>query len=108
MLRVVDFIRLYRNDSLPLGKVIVILRHDVDFSSSLAYKMADLEVKHGIRSIYYIRTRGPYSILEKRFHDWLKNLSDLGFEIGLHYETLYYSNYNFTEAERLLELILTF
>ena len=52
------------------------------------------------------RTRGPYNILERRFHNWLKNLSDLGFEVGLHYETLYYSNYNFTEAERLLELDL--
>jgi len=63
-------------------------------------------VKHGIRSTYYIRTRGPYNILERRFHNWLKNLSDSGFEVGLHYETLYYSNYNFTEAERLLELDL--
>ena len=44
--------------------------------------------------------------MERRFHNWLKNLSDSGFEIGLHYETLYYSNYNFTEAERLLELDL--
>ena len=103
VLRVVDFIRLYRNDSLPLDKVIVILRHDVDFSPSLAYRMADLEMKYGIRSTYYIRTRGPYNILGRGFHDWLKNLSDLGFEVGLHYETLYYSNYNFTEAERLLE-----
>jgi len=106
VLQVVDFIRLYQNDSLPLDKVIVILRHDVDLSPSLAYKMADLEVKHGIRSTYYIRTRGPYNILERRFHNWLKNLSDSGFEVGLHYETLYYSNYNFTEAERLLELDL--
>jgi len=103
VLRVVDFIRLYRNNSLPQDKVIVILRHDVDFSPLLAYKMADLEMKHGIRSTYYVRTRGPYNTLEKRFHSWLKKLSSSGFEIGLHYETLYYSNYNFTEAEMLLE-----
>ena len=108
VLRVVDFIRLYRNNSLPLDKVIVILRHDVDFSPTPAYKMSALELSHGIRSTYYIRTRGPYNILEKRFYRWMKNISNAGFEIGLHYETLYYSDYNFTEAEKLLEFDLDF
>ena len=107
VLRVVDFIKLYRNNSLPLNKVIIILRHDVDFSPHVAYKMYELELKYGIRSTYYIRTRGPYNILEKRFTNWLKEISKAGFEVGLHYETLYYTDYDFNEAERLFEIDLT-
>ncbi len=101
VLRVVDFIRMYKTGSLPLNKVVVILRHDVDFTPSLAYKMSEMEVSTPIRSTYYVRTRGPYNPLAKDFTGWLRRISEEGFEVGYHYETLYYTNYSFEEARKL-------
>ncbi len=99
VLRVVDFIEMGRNRALPRDKVVVILRHDVDFYPHKAYNMSREEFEAGIRSTYYIRVRGNYNILEKRFSEWLKWLNSNGFEVGLHYENLYYCDYNFTCAK---------
>jgi len=57
VLKVVDFIRLARKGMLPDDKVIVILRHDVDFSINSAKIMSKIEYEYGIRSTYYIRMR---------------------------------------------------
>ena len=102
VLKVVDFIRLARKGMLPDDKVIVILRHDVDFSINSAKTMSKIEYEYGIRSTYYIRTRGPYNILEKSNSEWLRWLYANNFEIGLHYETLFFADYNFSVAEDLL------
>jgi len=102
VLRVIDFIRLYRKGKLPLQhKVIVILRHDVDWNIKKAREMSNLEAAYNVTSTYYIRVRGPYNVLSKDVYSWLKWLNKNGFEVGLHYETLYFSGYNFTEAETL-------
>jgi len=101
VLRVIDFIRLARNGSLPRDKVIVILRHDVDVSPQKAFLMSRLEYNASIYSTYYIRIRGPYNIFEENFYEWLIWLHNNGFEIGLHYETLYLTNYNFSLAEKM-------
>ena len=64
--------------------------------------MSKIEYEYGIRSTYYIRTRGPYSILEKSNSEWLRWLYANNFEIGLHYKTLFFADYNFSAAEDLL------
>ncbi|WP_367343962.1 hypothetical protein [Methanomethylovorans sp.] len=62
---------------------IVILRHDVDKDPNLALKMAKIEYLYGIRSTYYFRyKRGVFD------SNIIKNISNMGHEIGYHYEVL--------------------
>ena len=104
--RVVDFIKDYRAGRLPREKVIVILRHDVDFIPSRAINMSREEHRLGVSSTYYVRVRGAYNILDPKISKWIVWLKRNGFEVGLHYEELYYCNYNFTCAKELFTIDL--
>lgn len=110
-MNVSGFIRLCEEGKIPNDKVTVILRHDVDSSTPMAKEISILEKKHNITSTYYIRTRGNYNPLNRELYDWINWLNDNGFEVGLHYEELYYTNYSFPEAVKLfsedLELLRT-
>jgi hypothetical protein len=62
---------------------IVVLRHDVDRSLHSAIRMAHLAADYGIRATYYVRmTRQVFRSSE------IKKLSQLGHEVGYHYEVL--------------------
>ena len=62
---------------------IVILRHDVDRKPFNALKMAHIETNLGIRSTYYFRAK------TNTFKPILiKQIAQLGHEIGYHYESL--------------------
>ena len=75
-----DYIRLKRTN---YPNKVVLLRHDVDRLPSLALKFAALEHAFGIRATYYFRTH-PASFNAPI----IKEISNLGHEIGYHYETL--------------------
>lgn len=60
----------------------VVLRHDVDRGLQSALRMAELEAEYGLRSSYYIRITKKVFIPVK-----LTRLSELGHEVGYHYET---------------------
>jgi len=75
---------------------VVILRHDVDKRPQNALTMAELEDSHGIKSTYYFRTTK-----EVYREDIIKKISNLGHEIGFHYETLVKSNGDFDKAIEL-------
>ncbi len=65
----------------------LLLRHDIDASIKAALKMARLERRLGIRSTYLVMFSNKlYNILEKDNLEALKDLSELGHEIGLHYD----------------------
>jgi hypothetical protein len=59
----------------------LLLRHDVDRSPLTAAKMAKVEEKLGLRSTFYFR----WSTFDRGV---ITSLSDRGFHVGLHYETL--------------------
>lgn len=65
----------------------VILRHDVDKMPQNALEMAKIENELGIRSTYYFRT--TKNVLKP---DIIRQISDIGHEIGYHYETLVKAN----------------
>jgi hypothetical protein len=75
----------------------IILRHDVDSRPGMALKMAELENRKDICSTYYFR-------FTKNIFDpgIIRRVSDLGHEIGYHYEVLSKAGGNFEEAIRLL------
>ena len=61
----------------------IILRHDVDRKPDRAQKMAHIEHDHGITSTYYFRT-----VKEVFQPGIIRDISNLGHEIGFHYEVL--------------------
>ncbi len=67
----------------PDHKRFIILRHDVDKLPENALAMAQLERSLNISSTYYFRT-----IPEVFNQNIIKKISDLGHEIGYHYEDL--------------------
>jgi hypothetical protein len=70
----------------------VMLRHDVDYSLGGALKMAKEEFNHGLRSTYFILLHSPYyNALSENNVSLIKQISSLGHEIGLHYDTTFIS-----------------
>lgn len=61
----------------------IMMRHDVDRRAQNALLMARCEAKHGIKSTYYFRiTRGSFQ------PQVIREIAELGHEIGYHYEDL--------------------
>jgi hypothetical protein len=71
----------------------IILRHDVDRDPINALKLAELESKYDFKSTYYFRCKNDS--YEKEI---IKTISELGHEIGYHYEVLSKSNGNIEKA----------
>lgn len=81
--------------SVPQGKY-VILRHDVDKMPENALEMAKIEYEKGIRSTYYFRfTKNVF------IPDLIREISELGHEIGFHYETLHKAKGDFPKAIKM-------
>ena len=69
----------------PKNKFIV-MRHDVDLSLKHALAMAEVEKSLGIKSTYFIRTKGPFNPFDNNNLEIMRKMSKLGHEIGYHYE----------------------
>jgi len=77
---------------------LVVLRHDVDRSLPCAIRMAQLEADYGIAATYYVRmTRKVFKPAE------IKIMSDLGHEIGYHYEVLARAKGDIVQAMAIFE-----
>jgi len=71
----------------------ILMRHDVDRKPQNALRMAKLEHEVGVKSTYYFRT------IPKTFKsDIIKEIAELGHEIGYHYENLAETNGNYELA----------
>jgi peptidoglycan/xylan/chitin deacetylase (PgdA/CDA1 family) len=76
-------------------KKIILLRHDVDISLDCALKLAKLEHEHGLKATYFILLHSEYyNALSESNQIKIKEISDLGHEIGLHYDTNFLSKNN--------------
>ncbi|MCD4704629.1 hypothetical protein K8R66_00975, partial [bacterium] len=62
---------------------LVIMRHDVDRKPNNALRMAKLENELGVKATYYFRT-----ITQTFKPEIIKEIAELGHEIGYHYENL--------------------
>lgn len=82
----------------------IIIRHDIDDEIDLAYalKMAKVEAELGMPSTYYFRT------CEKVFDKGkLREIAELGHEIGYHYEVLGDAEGDYNNAIKLFETELS-
>ncbi len=65
----------------------VILRHDIDYDISKALRFAEVEKEMGVASTFFVLvTSDFYNIFSKKNSDMLKNILELGHEIGLHFD----------------------
>jgi hypothetical protein len=70
-----------------LPRSLVLLRHDVDRKPENALRMAKLEAVLGVKATYYFRT-----IPQTLKPEIIKQIAELGHEIGYHYENLTTAN----------------
>jgi len=68
---------------------VLILRHDIDANPQRAARMAELEHELDVKSTYFVRVHAEtYNPFGFRAYPSIKKISQLGHEIGLHYENL--------------------
>ena len=65
----------------------VIWRHDIDFSMHRAARLARIEAEEGAVATYFVNPRCTfYNLLEPEIEMLVRKISDLGHEIGLHFD----------------------
>lgn len=76
------------------GDRVFLIRHDVDFDIKLAHQLAKIEQEEGVISTFFILTTcESYNVLCDRNRNLLREIVDMGHEIGLHFDpTLYGSD----------------
>jgi hypothetical protein len=77
----------------------LLLRHDIDSSPHYALQMAKLEHRLGVRSSYFVLMHSlHYNPAAPPHWDELREIIDMNFEVGLHYDTSFFE-------ERHLDLL---
>lgn len=83
----------------------IILRHDLEFSVEIALKMARIEADLGIKSTYFVQLHSEfYNILEKKNISQLKEIMNLGHQIGLHFDSHFWDICNENELNQYLQI----
>jgi glycosyltransferase involved in cell wall biosynthesis len=73
----------------------LILRHDIDISIKDALEMAKIEKSMNIKSTYFVLFSCKfYNLFEPENMAILREISEMGHEIGLHYHLTAYARYN--------------
>ena len=81
----------------------VILRHDIDYCVEQAVKLARVEQEMGVSSTYFVLLRTDfYNPASKRTLDMVRQIHDMGHEVGLHFDEVAYQG---CSAEELPALI---
>lgn len=81
----------------------ILWRHDVDFSMEYALQLATIENEEGVKSTYFLHLHNTfYNLLDEFSFKILKNINDLGHQIGIHFDTHYYQVKNEKELETAL------
>jgi hypothetical protein len=80
-----------------------ILRHDVDYSPSAALELARRESERGIGATYFVLMQTfYYNVLAPEWAMFPRELTALGHEVGLHYDTRALQGFDGSQAESIL------
>ncbi len=75
----------------PYGQIV--LRHDIDFDTHLALRMATQEKELGIRSTYFFLLRSPmYNVLQPQDYNNILLIQEMGHSISIHFDTTLYTD----------------
>lgn len=70
----------------------ILLRHDLEFSIPIALKMAHIEAALGIKATYFVQLHSEfYNALEKDSIKSILAIKNLGHQIGLHFDSLFWN-----------------
>jgi len=87
------------------GSNAVIMRHDVEHDLKSAYKMALLELECEVPATYFAMTTcHTYNLMSISNRKLLTRISDMGFEIGLHFDPDVYGDIPSNDLRRKVEL----
>ncbi|WP_238858844.1 MULTISPECIES: hypothetical protein [unclassified Clostridium] len=87
-----------------MGKTGILLRHDVDFDIYRAYELSKMEKEKDVKSTYFILTNCDYyNIASMKNRVILKEMSNNGFEIGIHFDPTIYGDINLCEMSRKVD-----
>jgi hypothetical protein len=79
-----------------------ILRHDVDYSTAAALRLAEQEAARGVRATYFLLAgSGYYNLLAPEHAHVASRLAALGHEVGLHYDVRSFLPFARAEGPRL-------
>jgi peptidoglycan/xylan/chitin deacetylase (PgdA/CDA1 family) len=71
---------------------VFLIRHDVDFDITRAFRMAEIEKESNIVATYFILTTSEsFNVLTEYNRTLLREISKMGHEIGLHFDPSIYS-----------------
>jgi len=85
-----------------LGRFLLV-RHDLDVSPRHGLKMAELEHRLGVQSSYFVPVHSRYFNPAAPPHwDALRKIVEMGFEVGLHYETGFFEERGMDVLEGVL------
>jgi len=80
-----------------------ILRHDVDYSPAVALRLAAQEAQRGVRATYFLLAGSSYyNLLAPEHAHFARRLTELGHEVGLHYDARSFTPFPREEWPRLL------
>jgi hypothetical protein len=74
----------------PARPEVLILRHDIDISPTLALPMAEIENAAGIQSTYFVALHLSYNLHQPKNADAVRAIARMGHEIGFHYDSNLY------------------
>ncbi|HKU85065.1 MAG TPA: hypothetical protein VJV77_01890 [Casimicrobiaceae bacterium] len=75
----------------PGDRPVLLLRHDLDGPLGGAEAIAELESEAGVSATFFVQTAGDfYNLLSAAGRTLLRRLTELGHEVGLHYEAKRY------------------
>lgn len=90
-------------DALDWSKPFVLWRHDVDFSLEKALELAKLESDLGISATYFVDLNSRwYNVLEVSQTKVLRQIKELGHNLGLHFDAQYYNIQTIEDLEKSL------
>ncbi len=100
--RICEFRTFPERDARP----ILLVRHDLDHSLICALPMARLEAELGVRATYFVQVACDfYNLLSKTGRACVRELTQLGHEVGLHYESERYLDGGNTQLRLEMELL---
>ncbi len=78
--------------SIPWGERFVLWRHDCDYSLNRSLALAKIEAEVGLRSTFFVNPHCEfYNLLESRQLALVKEMVQLGHDIGLHFDGAFYN-----------------
>lgn len=81
----------------------LLLRHDIDFSLSHAYKLAKKELDLGVFSTYFFMfSTNMYNLLSYKNREIVKSIKSMGHKISLHFDPVAYSEIKSFKKEKAI------